>query len=552
MKKLLVLFAIAIALVFSGVASASEHVYVVKKGDSLWKISKMFNADWKEIAKFNGIENPDMIYPGQEIFINGDNFVEEENFLVKKYSGKRDPFQQLVYPKPEKLIVKQSASKKAIGIVFLNGIENPKIYTDSEIGDDPWKGDVSDLLVALGYPKDKADDLERKVKIGNSDDFGHIRSGDAFWMGSGKNKVGYYTMSLKDKERLIATKIYTIEGYSVAINLWCGNPVIKPKLPEKEIPVQSAVEITAIPAVPTVPEAPKPTEIAPPSIPLEIPAPSCPGELEITSGGTYWWNDAGDHDETQGKNFFAEFMYWNNFSDACDSEYWWGLGALGSYYRYFNNSHTAKGDGWLAAGEVGIKRIHENDNGLLRMYQIKGRLGWEESDWENPKTKKDVHQEGPGYGIYTEYVHQLTGRWSLIGQAEFWDGFNQNIDGPDEWNLHPESRFRAMSFLGAEYRINEKFSARAGTGPFYQGWDDETGLQSIAKLYYNLPRDYGRISLGPFHQWYGDVPATIGLTVLYETGNLMDNIYGDHRKSTGRQVGTGVGGNQLININNPE
>ncbi len=46
-----------------------EKVYVVKKGDILWKIGKMFNIDWKKIAEFNHLKNPNLIYPNQEIKI---------------------------------------------------------------------------------------------------------------------------------------------------------------------------------------------------------------------------------------------------------------------------------------------------------------------------------------------------------------------------------------------------------------------------------------------------------------------------------------------------
>jgi len=44
--------------------------YIVKPGDTLWKIGvKMFKADPYQIAKENGIENPDRIFPGQKIRI---------------------------------------------------------------------------------------------------------------------------------------------------------------------------------------------------------------------------------------------------------------------------------------------------------------------------------------------------------------------------------------------------------------------------------------------------------------------------------------------------
>ena len=44
-------------------------MYIVKKDDSLWKIAKKFGSTVDDIVRLNGIENPQVIYPGQKIFI---------------------------------------------------------------------------------------------------------------------------------------------------------------------------------------------------------------------------------------------------------------------------------------------------------------------------------------------------------------------------------------------------------------------------------------------------------------------------------------------------
>ena len=38
-------------------------------GDTLWKIAKKFGSTVDEIVKVNGIENPDVIMPGEQLFI---------------------------------------------------------------------------------------------------------------------------------------------------------------------------------------------------------------------------------------------------------------------------------------------------------------------------------------------------------------------------------------------------------------------------------------------------------------------------------------------------
>lgn len=43
--------------------------YIVQKGDTLWKIANRYGTTVQEIVNINNIENPDLIYPGQELRI---------------------------------------------------------------------------------------------------------------------------------------------------------------------------------------------------------------------------------------------------------------------------------------------------------------------------------------------------------------------------------------------------------------------------------------------------------------------------------------------------
>lgn len=43
--------------------------YTVAPGDTLWSISQKFNTDLGDLIEYNGITNPDNIYPGQSIRI---------------------------------------------------------------------------------------------------------------------------------------------------------------------------------------------------------------------------------------------------------------------------------------------------------------------------------------------------------------------------------------------------------------------------------------------------------------------------------------------------
>ena len=44
-------------------------IYIVQPGDTLWNIAKKYRSTIEQIARMNGIENKDKIYPGQKIYI---------------------------------------------------------------------------------------------------------------------------------------------------------------------------------------------------------------------------------------------------------------------------------------------------------------------------------------------------------------------------------------------------------------------------------------------------------------------------------------------------
>jgi LysM repeat protein len=48
-----------------------SQTYIVKKGDTLSAIASMYGTNWKKLAEFNGLENPNKLYVNQEIQIPG-------------------------------------------------------------------------------------------------------------------------------------------------------------------------------------------------------------------------------------------------------------------------------------------------------------------------------------------------------------------------------------------------------------------------------------------------------------------------------------------------
>lgn len=45
------------------------EIYVVQKGDTVYKIAQRYGLDWRELAGYNHLGNPDLIYPGERLFI---------------------------------------------------------------------------------------------------------------------------------------------------------------------------------------------------------------------------------------------------------------------------------------------------------------------------------------------------------------------------------------------------------------------------------------------------------------------------------------------------
>lgn len=56
----------------------------MRKGDTLAKIGKRYQVDWKEIARLNDIKNPYKIYAGQVLVLPADAVITAETVTVQK------------------------------------------------------------------------------------------------------------------------------------------------------------------------------------------------------------------------------------------------------------------------------------------------------------------------------------------------------------------------------------------------------------------------------------------------------------------------------------
>lgn len=59
--------------------------YIVKSGDTLSGIAKVYGTSWRKIVSDNELTNPDLIYPGQVIMINTNKVINNDiTYIVKK------------------------------------------------------------------------------------------------------------------------------------------------------------------------------------------------------------------------------------------------------------------------------------------------------------------------------------------------------------------------------------------------------------------------------------------------------------------------------------
>src|SRR3989344_5501907 len=434
LKVIGLLLAIAIAvLAFSGTANAL-NLHIVKKGDTLSAIAKKYNIGLNEVKKINrnNVKNPNLIYPGQEIVVPDEN----------------DEF----------------------------SYENP--------GADKYRGTLDDALEILGFPENIAAAIKEKVEKGEFE-WTEIRRGDRLAMTFGKNKVRYNTVAnWKDASMLLAAKKYTVTFdnivYTLLYPLYCGNwsripDKIKEKITEEITPISSEQKIKA--------ETPKiiaPQIIKRPQYVQKVAPPCSEMEHEPILGGGTWRNGL-----AKGNFSYGEYLLW--LKNRCGSEYAFGIGIYGNLE---NGESRASAYEWNGNGiglQIGLKRSYSHINGegkrYLQQWVIKSRLVWEHTEGQNSESGYAMRQNNLKLGEYAEYVRQLSERFTGILSVECWYALNKSINST--WSGdQPANRTQLMAGLYSQYKINENWQTRFGGGPFYQGWDEMTGLHLRAELRY--------------------------------------------------------------------
>ncbi|MDF2523491.1 MAG: hypothetical protein K0R31_1132 [Clostridiales bacterium] len=88
MKKRAISTLLVLAMMLSGAGSALAGTYTIKLGDTLSEIAQRYGTTYQELARINGISNPDVIYSGDDINIP-DNIAaaQKESVSIPTISG---------------------------------------------------------------------------------------------------------------------------------------------------------------------------------------------------------------------------------------------------------------------------------------------------------------------------------------------------------------------------------------------------------------------------------------------------------------------------------
>ena len=76
-RKISILMSLVLLFTMVFNVSVLAESYTVKDGDVLWKIAEQYGTTWEDLAEKNNLDNPNLIFPGQELMVSDDMMTEE-------------------------------------------------------------------------------------------------------------------------------------------------------------------------------------------------------------------------------------------------------------------------------------------------------------------------------------------------------------------------------------------------------------------------------------------------------------------------------------------
>jgi LysM repeat protein len=408
-----------------------------------------------------------------------------------------------------------------------------------QVGADPYRGTAKWAIEKFDIPT-SIKETTLKNFSNNNFEWVNVESGQLLGAVTfGKSKIKKSVRTQWDGKKYLA-KNFGAGDYVVAKVIWCNNliwwkkgEVIPPPIQKEQL-----LEVQEEPMLAV-------RELQEASV---IPCKKCQDQGEFDSGAYWIVHDPGGHSENKGWGAFGEILFWRNFAEDCSSEYAWGVGALASAYGYTITNKPESGDGSRLTAQVGIKRNWTGGDELLsRQFIVKGRLGMENSHWENSDRDWHIDQVGPVAGVYAEYRHEVIyDQLWLYATVESWFGFgNQKVDSSFV-DIKSANRTFVEAVVGVDYKFAPNWVWRNYAGLDYQGYDDLIPGVVGTEIRHELADDWGTISAGFQGKFYATINPTALLYVKWEITTPLQRWYENSRQESVQLVGTGIGGNQFL------
>lgn len=191
---------------------------------------------------------------------------------------------------------------------------------------------------------------------------------------------------------------------------------------------------------------------------------------ELIVGGGLWWNRL-----AEGNYFYGEDVVWTGAGSN------FGVGLYGMRESGESKTSDYTWSGYLLGPQIGFQNNWTGSDGLPEQWQLKLRLVYEETKGESATSGYHFTQKDVKAGLYGEYVNQVSLNWKTILSGEGWFMLQKERDS--SWDEdEAEDRNQACAGFYGQWNPNKDFSIRFGAGPFYQGWDDMTGVTGRVEI----------------------------------------------------------------------
>lgn len=428
MKHVIVIVIVLLVIALCAPSAWADRMHVVKEGENLSKIARVYGVRWQEIQKANGLKKT-IIRAGQK----------------------------LVIPEPGTRV----APKTAAGRVW------------KKVGGNPYKGTAKWAIQHFSLPEDVKAQVLANYRQGQFN-WVTIRSGQELSAVTfGRNQIWTDVTTSWDSSRLHAAQDYGVGEWRVVRVLTCGNWAWWKELPPPPPPVVEA------------PPEPEPPPLPPifQKVSVEKACVSC--EHELDAGAGKWWNEDFTAD---GWWWFAQYK---NFLSNCGRFQKDAFGGtitpiVGIFARgdLGDNDWGYEWNNWGIGPQVGAMWNGITSEGYPQQVQLLARLLYEDMHGKNSSSGYHKDEEHVLLGYYAEYLRRFAPDKMNVFYTEGWFDLNESFDST--WSGDSASD---RTGFAAGYKFhkdwNANWASRFGLQVGLLPQDDQWGANANIEMRYN-------------------------------------------------------------------